>query len=302
MANAVELSRAFAKYAQTLEPVARAQLAYDVVHGADLEKLYPEVFDSLSRISKEFNPDQPRDEHGKWTSGGDSGSMQKMPYPMRVGDNASHFQAGEAEIAQTAFKNVSLDHIAIRMSSNALWKITQDGRMKSVFETGTNFAGDRLGASYMSERNNLETNLWKVPADATRPIYGYLDTQYNNHDPMVSQYGDIKVTLNDNVAGRTTMTADDSLNAYTIPVPIMDARAGTLSDQAISNATPRFSVDRGNLDVHYYEAQIHGGVSLSDIKSVDLGGKLIAPDTFDALVATGIEVKNENSYQNPFDK
>lgn len=245
-----------------------------------------------SKFQKEFNPDQPRNDHGEWTSGGDSGSMQKMPYSMRVGDNASHFQKGEAEVAQTAFRNVSLDPIAIRMSSDALWRITQDGRMKSVFETGTNFAGDRLGASYMRERDNLETNLWKVPADATRPIYGYLDTQYNNHDPMVGQYGGIKITLNDNVAGRTTMTADDSLNAYTIPVPIMDARAGTLSDQAISNATPRYSVDRGNLDVHYYEAQIHGGVSLSDIKSVDLGYQPISPDTYNALFIKGIEVKN----------
>jgi hypothetical protein len=211
---------------------------------------------------------------------------------MRIGDNATTFTPRETEVLNTAYKNVALDPIAIKMTDTAFNKFVADGRMKTVFETGTNIGGtNEAGRSYLDNRNNLEKNIWKIPEDAPRPIYGYMDTRFNNHNPSVDQYGNVQITLKDDVAGRTTMTAGDSLNDYTVPVQVTDAREG-LSDKALSNATQQNSVAAGSVHVAYYEAQIHGGVSLSDVKSVDLGGKVISQSTYDSLVAKGIEVKN----------
>jgi len=264
----------------TDEPVDDSEMAVR----ADLEK---------------YSEDQPRDSHGRFGSGSGESKpetargSQAMPYPMRVGDNAISFTPRELEVLNTAYKNAALDPIAIRMTDTALGSFVKDERMKSVFETGKNFANDP-GRSYIQNRNNLEKNIWKVPEDATRPIYGYMDTRFDNHNPGVDQYGNIRITLKDDVANRTTMTAGDSLNDYTVPVQVTDAREG-LSDKALSNASQPNSVAAGHVQVSYYEAQIHGGVSLSDVKSVDLGGSRYATNVaYDRLIAAGIEVKNAN--------
>ena len=263
------------------------------------EPMHPDALKAIKADLLKYNPDQARDERGRFGSGSgeskpEARSPQTMPYPMRVGDNGILFTPRELEVLNTAYKNVALDPIAIRMTDTAFDKFVADGRMKTVFETGTNIGGtNQAGISYLANRDNLEKNIWKVPEDAPRPIYGYMDTRFDNHNPMTDIYGNVHITLKDDVAGRTTMTAGDSLNNYTVPVQVMDAREG-ISDKALSNATEQNAVAAGSVHVAYYEAQIHGGVSLSDVKSVDLGGKVIAQSTYDALVAKGIEVKNAN--------
>jgi hypothetical protein len=255
-------------------------------------------FESGLKPVIKFNPNH--DELGRFSSGGEgkpeARAPQTMPYPMRIGDNANWLTPKGVEAVGTAFKNVALDPIKIRMTTESLAKLVNDGRMKSVFETGKNFA-DNPGSSYISNRNNLEKNIWKVPEDATRPIYGYLDTNYDNHIPRVEMYGNTEITLKDDVANRTTMTAGDSLNNYLVPVQVTDAQKGNFSGKALSNATERDSVIRGHVEVNYYEAQIHGGVSLSDIKSVDLFGKTIDKSFYESLITAGIEVKNAHPSQ-----
>ena len=245
-----------------------------------------------------YSPDQERDERGRFGSGSGESKLearapQTMPYPMRIGDNANWLTPKGVEAVGTAFRNASLDPIRIRMSVESLAKLAQDGRMKSVSETKNNFAGNP-GFTYVANRDNLETNIWKIPEGETRPIYGYLDTNYDNHIPRVEIYGNTEITLKDDVANRTTMTAGDSLNNYLVPVQVTDAREGNLPGKALSNATERESVMGGHVFVAYYEAQIHGGVSLFDIKSVDLFGKGIDKSVYDSLTAKGIEVKNAN--------
>ena len=243
-----------------------------------------------------YSPDQERDDHGRFGSGSgepkpEAREPQTMPYPMRIGSNENWLSEQNAEVVGTAFKNVALDPIRIRMTSESVAKLAEDGRLKSVFETGKNFA-DNPGSTYLNNRNNLETNIWKVPEGAARPIYAYMDSNYDNHIPSVSIYGNAEATLKDEVANRTTMTAGDSLNNYLVPVQVMDAREGNLSAQALSNATERDSVRAGHVYTGYYEAQIHGGVSISDIKSVDFFGKSIDRSVYDSLKSQGVEVKN----------
>jgi hypothetical protein len=265
------------------------------------EPMHPDALKNVEADLAKYSEDQPRDAHGRFGSGGgsskpESRGPQSMPYPMRIGDNANWLTPKGREAVGTAYKNVALDPIAIRMTDTAFASFLKDGRMKTVFETGTNIGGtNEAGRSYLDNRNNLERNIWKVPEDAPRPIYGYMDTRYDNHNPMTDQYGNIKITLKDDVVGRTTMTAGDSLNNYSVPVQVTDAQEGNLSAKALSNATERGSVLGGRVMVAYYEAQIHGGVSLSDVKSVDLNGSRYATDiAYDRLIAAGIEVKNAN--------
>ena len=158
---------------------------------------------------------------------------------------------------------------------------------------------------YQEARYDLEKGLWGQPANANSPIYGYFDTPLQ---PSVRnetlQYGDVTIVLKDSVAGRTTITPGDSANHGLTPVLVTDARKGNLSPEQIDSAyltrpfqkgatsvsRPVNSV-RATQEIDYFEAQIHGGVSLSDIKSVRLEKYSIVGDSTIALLEkAGIEV------------
>ena len=184
--------------------------------------------------------------------------------------------------------------------------IVETGRFKTLEElSGVSGLHISLQEEYKQARQELEVGLWGVPNEDTGPIYGYIDTpKQPGLDNQTRMYGEIKITLKDNVAERTTITPGDSANHGFTPVPLGDAREGKLTSQQVDMAyrsrafqTGATSVSRpramvyGHENIDYYEAQIHGGVSLKDIKSVYLSKQgFVKESTISVLESKGIEV------------
>lgn len=224
--------------------------------------LEPEPY--MGEIVKHQSGTHDQQSHGNWTSNGGSSNLDSMPYEWKpkLPQSAEKLDDETYQINLEIFKNVAEAPVAIRVYASDFEDIVFDGKFKTLKEiTGKKpyRAGD-----YEDARNELEHDKWGIPKDK-EPIYGYMDTNYDGHVPDVAGYGDIKITLKDSVKERTTFVANDSLNTKAIPILINDAKTKNLSKSAVFKANQYgFTPDAHQ----YYEAQIHGGVSLKDIKSV----------------------------------
>ncbi len=246
--------------------------------------------------------------HGAWATGGGEDSTtanNSMPYKLNpkikppiedVGWDDKDFEKGK-----NLLKEVAASPIAIRVRENSLESIVETGRFKTLEEIGDS----RVGTDYFQARQELEIGLWGVPEKDIGPVYGYIDTpKQTGLDNQTRMYGEIKITLKDNVAERATITPGDSANHGFTPVSLADAREGKLTSQQVDMAyrsrafqtgassvsAPRAMV-YGHSQIDYYEAQIHGGVSLNDIKSVYIPKTApIKESTISALKSKGIEV------------
>ena len=188
-------------------------------------------------------------------------------------------------------------HVCIRVPHRILSKILDEGRIKSQFETGTS-----EGIYNPDLRIRHEEKSMGVPVDiepAARPIYGYLtntsDGQMSLDNGSLEQYGDVAIVLKDGIRERTTWLESDSLDmnliiTRSVPSPVNNPSTYSLRGVTImqdvlydtdpggklgATTTPDFghtSEERGAVvgyrDYSYWEAQIHGGVNVSDIDKV----------------------------------
>lgn len=285
------------------------------------------VFEKPKAFAKEFNPDEARDDHGRWTS---EGGGQSMPYALQGRNQSAWMSGGEDprfyldgaksdwyfpdlenppaqppanlygdrvwtfppnaeqtlapyyEGQRANLEQAAQNPIQIDVSTKALGNILEDGRMKTAFETRSSRTGGNYPSTqseYVDKRMAAETNYLGVPADTPadqRPVYGYL-TQGNYFGDY--KYGNVTIELNNSVKDRSTMTAADSLDRRLTGAPMADALSGKLTDQQVFQASGAGSVrqnDNGQIEVlpvsasPYYEAQVHGGVQLSDIQAIHL--------------------------------
>jgi len=242
--------------------------------------------------------------HGNWADGSSESGLDAMPYEWKpdLGVDDSRLPPYKSKELSEVLQNIAEAPIAIRLSAPELDSIIQEGRFKSLNEIPVEESPGQ-SQPYRDARSKLENGIWGVPKTGIQPIYGYMDTRYDGHEPQSEGYGDIKIILKDNVAGRTTFSAGDSLNAALTPVKITDARAGSLSNSALIAAHQSRSPEaagyqdifRSPSRISYYEAQIHGGVSLKDIKSVDIRTQTgysppLSESTIKTLEQMGIEV------------
>lgn len=251
--------------------------------------------------------------HGSWANGMSSSEtgLDSMPYEWKPEFKekerltASELSFEELNMGREQLQQVAEAPIAIRVSSGdlELRKIVEHGGFKSLTELPEPTLGFEI--EYNEARYDLEKGLWGQPTNANSPIYGYFDTPLQ---PSVGNetlsYGDVKIILKDKVAGRTTISPGDSANHGLTPVLVTDARKGNLSLEQVDSAYRSRHFQRGVTsvsrpirsvrtigDIDYFEAQIHGGVSLSDIKSVRLEKYSIVGDSTIALLEkAGIEV------------
>lgn len=192
-----------------------------------------------------------------------------------------------AEMAAKSKQALDGKPIAVRVTPKALKGILAEGRIKTQFET--NRSNGELDPKWRARVEERWFGLQKDSDPKQRPIYGYVavdgvrsvsgDAKTAGQDGNVlDQYGGIQVVLKDGVKDRTTVTWGDSLTIpdYTIPEPLNNPtwRSYALPTGGIGNGALK-DLDR---DVNsqlwrernYVEAQIHGGVSSSDIAEVVL--------------------------------
>lgn len=165
--------------------------------------------------------------------------------------------------------------VCIAVPYDATHDILSDGRFMSQFEVGDSGGAYDPDMRAMQETAVFDHHPHVVPA--ARPIYGYVAPDGKVTANGVSQYGETRFVLKPDVATRTTMTVGDSLNTHATPVPM----TGDVTARDISNSAARtFFGDSGQrlatagisrfVDWDYFEAQIHGGVSLDDVLEVHL--------------------------------
>jgi hypothetical protein len=173
--------------------------------------------------------------------------------------------------------------LGVAVPEEVLPKIAEDGRFKSLFETGTSG-----GSKNTERRGNTELNMFGVPINAdpsARPIYGHL-FHPEEPDSIAGQYGDWISVLHPSVKNRATVTWGDSLDL----TPDMNLGPYKFDQRPAELLRPRaqdkFSLRRGELyrdipedfrslvrsdDVWwpgYLEAQIHGGLPWSDVTNL----------------------------------
>lgn len=220
------------------------------------------------RVVKEINPAElwERAQTNELTEAWRAGGMEGTPTEF----------AGRIDDALAEILDTGKPHI--RVQSDVLPQIVEEGRWKSQFETGTS-----EGALDPGGRAAAETNMFGYPEllePSERPIYGYLAGD-PYLDTGVSQYGDLAIRLKPEVLERTTWSAGDSLGpglrpgggkwASFRPVPFGESselwRGATLQLEEIADGTIA-TVDELGAGAEYVEAQFHGGLSVGDIDAV----------------------------------
>jgi hypothetical protein len=160
----------------------------------------------------------------------------------------------------------------------------EDGRLKSQYETKTS-----SGLLSTSTRKTVEAGYMGVGVDTkpiNRPIYGYLTTQDSGTSPFtsgynsdrwnldnhgVNQYGNVRLQLKESARANTTYTMVDSLDGYAIGQPLTApaTKARLVAGGFYTDVTTSHG---GMFRETYTEAQIHGGVKMSDIARIGITG------------------------------
>lgn len=271
--------------------------------------LEPEPYEGA--VQKHQEHDQ--SSHGNWADGSSESDLDAMPYEwkpeFKERERLSPVLLGSRELnlGREQLQQVASAPIVIRVEGFEVKGIVEAGGFKSLTEQPESKDGYEIG--YRAARSDLEKGLWGLPTDSQSPIYGYFDTPLQPLlDSQTRMYGDVKIVLRDSVASRTTITPGDSLNHGLTPVLLTDARKGKLSLEQVDSAYISRHFQKGETSVSsprrtvqtiegasYFEAQIHGGVSLSDIKSVRLGKySNVSEDTIALLEKAGIEVTRDD--------
>lgn len=170
---------------------------------------------------------------------------------------------------RAAYETVAQQPVTINTREEGLRGILDDGRFKSCYELPHS-----KGDEYNDWRREVETDSIGVPTsvpDVERPIYGAI----HNTDRL-DAYGRIQVVLNDDVKERTSMCVGDSFGGQN-PVLLSKVLDGTATPDELARSSEDllYGYSKGipfldNIRVSYWEVQIHGGVSLSDIKEIRL--------------------------------
>ncbi len=163
-----------------------------------------------------------------------------------------------AEVREPAMR------IAINLPRYGLEGMLEEGRKKSQFEAGYG------GTKGLSTRVQAERKLGIAPEPGEEDIsYGYLtdttlERQGNVGGGIASGYGDATIILKPEVSERSTFTIGDSVSPTSGGSRLMGFRDAVKMETAreVAEYTPGARRD------YYTEAQIQGGIKLSDIESI----------------------------------
>lgn len=144
----------------------------------------------------------------------------------------------------------------------AMTLLTED-RIKTQFETDTSPTVVAKQTRAVYETAVLDIHPGVDPAK--RPVYGYMSVD-NPTQRSVGRYGEIRFELKPDVKDRTSITFGDSLGHSVIPIELNSADESQVFG-AVAKYAPRYDVDDYQ-DRKFIEAQIRGGVDVSEIAAV----------------------------------
>lgn len=179
--------------------------------------------------------------------------------------------------------------VMVRMNVGDLSAVLSSGELQNAFQTHTTHGGTTAGGHIdYGRRAHVEEQLFGIAqgeAGEGRPKYGYLASGNGFDD--VNLRGGVAVELKDSVKDRTTFTVGDSAD---MTVTLMPEGLGggwlnnrTFVPQPVRQpsilAVPSGRVEKPVTRVEqlapydYVEAQVHGRVAVSDIKSVSFAAR-----------------------------
>lgn len=200
-------------------------------------------------------------------------------------------QLGNQAMAQLAQSNV-----AIQVDQNTVDALLETGYFKTQFETGATGKGGTLDLAF---RRRAEAKGLGIPAEVTadqRPVYGYLAVSDKAQWRMQQEYGGLTFVLDDSVRQRTTIAVGDSLDnfdsgfAIAAPIDAPTIRSWGHETQNVLDYAKSGNADEFALNVGHVEAQVQGGVKLSDVRAVLDPKSTLTPEQIQRLEAQGIRV------------
>jgi hypothetical protein len=141
------------------------------------------------------------------------------------------------------------------------------------------------GEDYLDHRTIYEKVAFGYGSDLEpneRPVSGAVlpsGKEAANDGYLTNQYGSVQLVLNDNVKGRTTYSIGDSLDKFAKPTQVDGKFPRVVGNANTASSAYRYANNNegqnffDSMDFHsknYLEAQVHGGVKLSDISKVIL--------------------------------
>ena len=155
---------------------------------------------------------------------------------------------------QNSVETLDRADIAIAFPKELLAQLISSGRFKTQFETKS--SRGVLHPDGRIEGDVAQLGYHPDTAPEMRPIYGYLTSggvMDKEKFASIRQYGELQFVLKRDTHSRSTYTTQDSLGSGVMPSPM-----GVPSKDASGKVGQSM----------YAEAQIHGGLSLSDIDYV----------------------------------
>lgn len=156
--------------------------------------------------------------------------------------------------------------------------ITEGGRYKSQFETGT--SGGSLSPDSRARVEDIFFKFGdKKQNKEMRPIYGYISDNTNgimnevgDHPPRnrTSQYGAVTIKLSDKVRSKTTICFCDSLGASSDIACTPANKPHFTSLKINTSVDPLDAITKTSKVSDYVEAQYHSQLTAEDIESVHI--------------------------------
>lgn len=194
-------------------------------------------------------------------------NYRSMPAP-------EEFESNFKSLDKVVNKFIEDNQVSIMTEETVLDGILADGEVKSIFA----FDEAMKGKQYLEHRKAYERIAFgydnNTPIEI-RPVSGIVfPNQHNNEllDTFGQNYGSVQLVLNDDVKSRTTFTIGDSLDRFQRPTPVGGKVPRTfdlaVTAQGVNKIGNDFFEDKRFHMESYVEAQVHGGVKLSDINKI----------------------------------
>jgi len=201
------------------------------------------------------------------------------------------------KIDKDANEFIEKNPISIFTNEDALESILDEGSFATVHETGTK-SWDYTG--YRTQYERVAFGYDDSTTATQRPVYGAVrpaEIAQFQSGSLVGNYGNVEVVLKPETKSRATFTIGDSLDTFQKPFPLGGkvARTVNLAGQAAYARSSRYGGDKGNMfdspkwhETKYVEAQVHGGVKVSDIDKVIIHSGFYGEAIVDTLDEMGI--------------
>lgn len=176
-----------------------------------------------------------------------------------------------------ATKFIKDNPVTVVVPEEVVPDILAEGRIKTIYDMP-----DAKGEDYVEHRLVYERVAFgydnSLPIDQ-RPVSGAVfpdKSRREAFDQFGENYGSVQVVLKDSVKSRTTYTLGDSLDTFQKPIKIGDTipRTFDTANAAGNAANYRKRTNSSLFDNpqwqarNYFEAQVHGGVRVSDISKI----------------------------------